>query len=364
MKGILQKSRAKSKQKATDDNITPDRSQIVSRVGEPLKTLKPSNHAMNDPPVGIPRLKSLHNMVSDEAKNHSTELKKGSSNSDKDELSIAEESGLSNALVTSDVLDAQKEMRRNLRDIGPVVATLNLADSDEGQWSSEEESDEDEDEDEENSFGMNNIKDEISKDYIKKMEDLMKTHSLSQEGMIPSSKSILNTTKGRVNEKGPSSSNPKGVRFAESLDIAPSLEPSINATSEGRTASETVTKLNPISEIVTERKPSQRLEAHPPFKRVSRFKAAREFEAHSLEETEPTNNLKVDQEAENPTEDLLKNEFVLYRERMSTPNQQIDRRLFKAVNQEENVDLDEVKPKISKFKAARLGYIDDNAQED
>jgi hypothetical protein len=44
---------------------------------------------------------------------------------------------------------------------------------------------------------------------------------------------------------------------------------------------------------------------------------------------------------------------------MNTPDQQIDRSLFRD-NEEPDISSYEDKPKMSKFKAARLGYVVDS----
>jgi Domain of unknown function (DUF3835) len=372
MKDILQKSRAKSKlQPAGVDRAKQGTGLSQSQQNATLKTTfktkdspkssSSGNRAIIDLPVNItqPQPKKTLTMekMQPNLKTHNERL----DNPDKKLSITADSAALDDASVTTDELDAQREMRRNLRDIGPVVATLNLEDSDDEQWSSEEESGEDEDDAEENGYGMTSIQHEISEDYISQMEDLMKKHAIGQERAKPSPKSILNSTKEQSNEKASSSSNSKGVRFAESLDIASLSPPSFNAVTQGESEPTTFSKLNPVSDIVVERKPLQKSEGQPPVKKVSRFKATRQSQARSSDDIKSIDDLKDDLEDQNLTHDMMKNEFALYKGRMNNTSQQMDRRLFKEVDQGENVIIDEGNLKISKFKAARLGYVDDSA---
>jgi hypothetical protein len=242
-------------------------------------------------------------------------------------------------------LETQKEISRNLQDIGPVVATLNLDDVDDDDWSDDGVYYDNENEDDmENDFGMTNIGSELSPAYIKEMEALMKEHEIKQERKATGADSTLNDTFINVGGNVARRSAPKGVRFAESLDIASSGKSNSVQSLESKP-----TDANPLSDTIVERESTTRPQpAEAPKKKISRFKAAHQSQK------QPQIEFAGDQD--------MKNEFSLYRERMNIPGHQIDRSLFT-----ENDELDmysyEDKPKMSKFKAARLGYIVDSDED-
>jgi hypothetical protein len=241
-------------------------------------------------------------------------------------------------------LETEKEISRNLQDIGPVVATLNLDDIGDDDWSDGGVYYDDEDEDDmENYFGMTNIGSELSPVYIKEMEGLMKKHEMKQR-KATGANSTVNDTFINVGRNVARKSVPKGVRFAESLDIAPSGKANSIQSLESKP-----TDANPLSDTIVERESTTRPQlAEALNMKISRFKAAQQSQK------QPQIELAGDQD--------MKNEFSLYRERMNTPSQQIDRSLFT-----ENDELDmysyEDKPKMSKFKAARLGCKVDSDED-
>jgi hypothetical protein len=243
----------------------------------------------------------------------------------------------------SDELETQKEISRNLRNIGPVVATLDFDNIDDDEWSDEGAYYDDADADDmENDFGMTNIGNELSPDYIKEMEALMKKHGVRQELNSNDLESALNDTKSGV-ERGNSTRRfaTKGVRFAESLDIASFSDISSSEPPERKSMD-----AKPLLDTIVERKsPAGEEPTEAPRKKVSRFKAAQQ--AGNQSQIEPAK------------EKDMQNEFSLYRERMNTPAQQIDRSLFRD-NEEPDISSYEDKPKMSKFKAARLGYVVDS----
>jgi len=222
---------------------------------------------------------------------------------------------------------------------------------------------------------MTSIADEITEDYVRHMESLMKKHGLDRPEKDLDLKPIVNGIKqNSTNVK--SASNNKGVRFAEELDIA-----NVSSQSNLKQKDASVVKIepepSPISAIIVE-KPSQtvnpvaksniissdiieRASVQRPYsehveqpKKVSRFKAARQAKSQPSQVTT----------AASTTELGLKNEFSLYRDRMRAPLHEIDRSLYKEADGEAEPVYTLEKPKMSRFKADRLGYQAADSEED
>lgn len=246
-----------------------------------------------------------------------------------------------------DELEAQREMRQYMQDLGPVVASLDLI-SDDEDWPDE---DEDGDEAEENIYGMNSIADEISEDYIKEMEALMKKHSLNTYGATP-------TPIIKQENKEVKSPKMKGVRFADNLDVAPVPKPA--TVSAPTTTRKPPSNSAPLSHTIVERTSTQKPFVAQPPGRVSRFKAAKQ----NTQDGEQTRASHRDKLADNtPEQDNFRNELKLYRERMKAPTSQMNRGDFKESILEEDEGIVEDLPKMSKFKARKLGLLDEDSDE-
>jgi unconventional prefoldin RPB5 interactor 1 len=226
---------------------------------------------------------------------------------------------------------------------------------------SEVDSEEDEDEDE-NEYGMNNVNDEISEDYIREMEALMQKHMMNigngdrqsprvkkpvAESTHTPAKSALRTVDSeQIREPKKTQAKPKrGVKFADNLDIAP-VETTDGSAS--KTSQPAKSEAPPMAEVIVERPkstPSSSTVAEKP--KLSRFKAAKQASAPS-----PASVIKspmIDDEL-SFTEELQQ-----YKQRMGRPQHEINRRLY-----EDPEDQPESNEKMSKFKAARLGISQDN----
>ena len=160
----------------------------------------------------------------------------------------------------------------------PVVATLTL----DGDWSDDDESDEDDEEYPENEFGMNSFREYMSDEYMDKMNALSRKYDEDpRETFIPSDskgKAPMaekpQPAQGSLRTGSKNTKTAKGVRFAESLDIA---QPPVQEKPSLEVAPPAEAKPEPLSEIVQERsntKP-QNVTMPKPFQKLSKFKAAR-----------------------------------------------------------------------------------------
>ena len=159
----------------------------------------------------------------------------------------------------------------------PVVATLTL----DGDWSNDDESDEDDEDYPENEFGMNSFREYMSDEYMDKMNALSRKYDEDpRETFIPSDSkgkapmARHNPHKVACEREQNTAKQPRGVRFAESLDIA---QPPVQEKPSLEVAPPAEAKPEPLSEIVQERsntKP-QNVTMPRPFQKLSKFKAAR-----------------------------------------------------------------------------------------
>ena len=140
-------------------------------------------------------------------------------------------------------------------------------------------------------------------------------------------------------------SSSKGIRFAETLDIAP--EPSSDLTPKQIEISDHPSQA-PISESIVERSVNPKASDNAPTNRpkVSRFKAA-----------------KLAQSSNQPAEPSLKDEFAMYKKRMEEPQNQVDHSLFYPTVKEPTDENVPPPKKLSKFKAARLGISQGDTED-
>lgn len=174
-------------------------------------------------------------------------------------------------------LEARREINRNLREMQPVVATLTLDED----WSDEEDTDNEGDDYPENEFGMHNFREYMSDEYVVQMNALSQKYDENRNETF-----IAADAKGKgpvIDQPQPAQSSlrtetktktAKGVRFAESLDVADEAEEKATADAE----SDAEQKPAPLAEIVQERsnaKPENTAMPMKPFQKMSKFKAAR-----------------------------------------------------------------------------------------
>jgi unconventional prefoldin RPB5 interactor 1 len=284
-------------------------------------------------------------------------------------------------------------IRQNLNDLGPVVAELDLEEEeDEEEWSE----DDDDDAFEENEYGMNNIRDQMEEEYIREMEALAKKHGMKNIGPNPTvlqeyvPKSVLSkpksgtltTTENQIpipsltRDEDSKPKKAKGVRFAENLDISP------QPTNTTVRSSSTIEKDAPFKDIpaplgdVVE-KPFVTTSSIPaienPTKRVSRFKSAKMATTGASTASPGVKggrNLPHGNASPNPIKTdknvgdgdaSMKEEFGLYSKRIETPEHQIDKSIFQIPSGDDDDDsaVYESSKKVSRFKAARLGLLND-----
>jgi hypothetical protein len=181
---------------------------------------------------------------------------------------------------TEEELEVRRELSHNLQQMQPIVATMSLDDD----WSDDDELDDDDEDYAENEFGMNNFREYMSDEYMVKMNALSRKYNEdSEETFIPADTQGMASTTEMVQSPAQSSMRAekkptkaaKGVRFAESLEIADTpTQKEVNQDIEA----EIEMKPAPLAEIVQERSSTKPLDATmpmKPFQRVSKFKAAR-----------------------------------------------------------------------------------------
>lgn len=181
------------------------------------------------------------------------------------------------ALSPEEELAASREINQNLQQMQPIVAELTLDDD----WSNDEDEDEDDSDETENEFGMNSFREYMSDEYMDKMNALSRKYDDNpKETFIPAD------PKGKgpmIEMSSPAQSSlrtesktakPKGVRFAESLDIA---DVSVQDKPSPEAESSADAKPAPLVEVVQERSSTkpQYPTAPKPFQRLSKFKTAR-----------------------------------------------------------------------------------------
>jgi len=307
--------------------------------------------------------------------------------SEDDESIIEISTGGGNTNITRDI-------RHNLNDIGPIVASLDLEEDEEEEWSEDEE-------DDENEYGMNNIRDQMEEEYIREMEALAGKHGMRNLGPNPTvlpeivPKSVLITTNPglsrptdskeaidassvvQLDNQKPKKS--KGVRFAENLDISPhpaSTPFQSNTNAEQHEPSRAVPA--PLTDEIVEKPfittlPVPSFEQPTQEMKVSRFKAAKMANAGisktkldiqagtNFQEDAPNlNKLK----SHRPLSDAaasLKEEFGLYSKRVKDSQDQVDMTIFETQTGDDDHEdgVHEPTRKVSRFKAARLGLHDD-----
>jgi Domain of unknown function (DUF3835) len=273
----------------------------------------------------------------------------------------------------TDQSETRRELYEHLQQYGPIVATLDV-ESDEDDLLSDEEYEDDEIELDENEYGMNNIHDQLSPTYLKEMEKLLMKHSpviqnvgpsleaVSEipEGILKQSKSpVFGDGSERSSTLGSGGKKAKGVKFAEELDVSPGPTPR-NEESRiipGEKSSKPIQA--PLSTTIMERVP---VVLPGPVKtpratKVSRFKAAKATGSTGAgSSTAPGATASaVDEAVKDSRLGLtLTDELAQYHQRMDSSSRQIDRRQFQESEHVDEDDYDE-KPKMSRFKAARLG---------
>jgi hypothetical protein len=290
--------------------------------------------------------------------------------------------------------EAQREMHRHLQQIGPVVATLDI--EEDGFYSDDdfilEHDDDDMDDLEENEFGMSNIQDQMSDEYLKEMDALINKHSMKNLGpdqpmlnpeapksalaktsKIDQAPSGLQNGKGAQDVKQHREKPKKGVRFAESLDIA---NPKTVLSDVVKPTQMEPTKINqaPLAESIIERSYDNTTGNAPrvPKPKLSKFKAAKLAKDNNggPVATPPPPVPKAvsvvgDAMDSIKPEPTLKDEFIMYKKRMEAPDQQMDRAKWAAAQDNAGEVYEEPGTKISKFKAARLGIsLEDMEDED
>jgi hypothetical protein len=154
----------------------------------------------------------------------------------------------------------------------------------------------------------------------------------------------------------------KGVKFAEELDISPGPAPKQEESQIilGEEPSKPVQA--PLSSTIRERAPVDLigLVNTPRPTKVSRFKAAKTAKTAGSTRTESSSPPRgtapeIDEAAREPLPGLtLTDELAQYHQRMDAPNREIDRSQFRESEHVDEDDYDE-KPKMSRFKASRLG---------
>ena len=290
------------------------------------------------------------------------------------------------SIATSEA-EARRELHRHLQEYSPVVATLNVEGDDDSSWSEGEYTDDDGYEIEENEYGMTNIRNELSDDYLKEMEELLKKHSPVIKNIGPSPEAIpegilkprTSMTAAQVatksdpgiqpGEKGKTSKEAnmpkKGVRFAEDLDVSPAPPPREEIIPSTVANQPTKPSQAPLSDLIVERNlgPKLNSEGKPARTKVSRFKAAKRDTANDTNAANPTAQKTTAQagvvgdvldRASASNKFSLNDEIDSYHQRMDTPERQIDRGLFTASEAVDDDDMDEG-PRLSRFKASRLG---------
>ncbi|KAF2398715.1 hypothetical protein EJ06DRAFT_531811 [Trichodelitschia bisporula] len=222
------------------------------------------------------------------------------------------------------------EMLQNMREIGPVVATMDIEDDTDSEWDDVDESSSEE----ENEYGMVDIRSQMSDDYVAEMEALMRKHSLAMENVGPTrKKSVLESvaediatedvpmtdpppfeviekpaeavpsiavvepiedplayrakplqsalSKGKNTNGKPTPE--KSVRFSDDLDVSPA-PPSKSSykTAAKKAAKASTAPVKPapvtaaVAEAIVERKAApEPPKVAPPTKKMSRFKAKR-----------------------------------------------------------------------------------------
>lgn len=283
---------------------------------------------------------------------------------------------------------ARREFHRNLHDIGPVVATLDLQELDQD-WS-EDDWDDDQLEDdfddfEENNYGMNNIQDQMSQEYVKEMEALIQKHSIKNLGsdLDPqnvglSSTSRSSSTVAPINKTAPPKSalanknkkaksalappvqnqhpnnGNKGVRFAGNLDIAqpPSITPE-NPPPQSESVGPA-----PLAEAIVERSSIAKTISNPTnAPKMSRFKANKlgntVKDRSAVTKSQGLARSDQDLQRQSTREDSLKAELAMYKDRMMAPEHQPEPHIWN--DQPGELASDHPTQKISMFKAARLG---------
>ncbi|TQV96100.1 udp-galactose transporter like protein [Cordyceps javanica] len=203
----------------------------------------------------------------------------------------------------------QQMLKYSMGEMGAVVAELNLEeddddddddDFDDEEWLEGDEIDDDDDDEEEDKYGRFTGR-MITDKYQRRMLELETklgvksrfTQKLEQEaeerdsddddgegiGRIriqsqpnaPSVSASAAPTRSIVKERSSSEKGPKkGVRFANELDIA-EAEPSSTLT---ESKSDSTSVVEPMSDLIVERKPTSKPTATPPAQRPSRFKKA------------------------------------------------------------------------------------------
>lgn len=164
--------------------------------------------------------------------------------------------------IDEDAIHYLREASRNAQAIAPIVATFDI-ESDVDTDMEDPDLYTDEEENSENEYGMNGIGDEISADYRKEMEELMKKHAVAMENAGPTfddevlqklegahrDAALVPKIRNEGQEEAAKKAHAKGVRFAEELYVSDAPKPA----SVQETKMEDEPAANPISEAILER---------------------------------------------------------------------------------------------------------------
>jgi hypothetical protein len=193
-----------------------------------------------------------------------------------------------NAIITpaKDELEARRELNHHLQQFKPMVATLTM---DEDDFSVDDEySDEEDAEYFENEFGMSNVREYMSDEYMEKMNALSRKYdegrpnesfiAVDSKGKAPDMTGNVQTA-AHSSQRTESSKtkSAKGVRFADKLDIATPIPENQGQNREVESRAEKKMPA-PLSETVLERSSTKQQNTTAPikpFQKLSKFKAAR-----------------------------------------------------------------------------------------
>ncbi|KAK9420434.1 putative DUF3835 domain-containing protein [Seiridium unicorne] len=251
-----------------------------------------------------------------------------------------QESIISDPVVPADESEDDAQLRRdmlqyNLSELNPVVAELTLeegalTDDDEDDWDYD---DDDDDEDDEDQWGRSKSS-VLNDEYRQKMLEIqqrLQNHTLdsstehddsdddaarvSREGLakirVKTEEPVEPQLSSNIGNKGtsePPSETKKSVRFASALDVADVPPPLPAATTP--TSRPQRSEVDPLSEVIVERKSSATLPSvAPTTKKASRFKAAR-GQDHSSQSPAFKAPLSLDGSVITPEQPLSEQQFA------------------------------------------------------
>jgi hypothetical protein len=198
---------------------------------------------------------------------------------------------------TEEIARHRREVLENASTIGPIVATMDIESDDDYDYDEDEEMEDYSSSGvDENDFGMANIRNEFTPEYVADMRNLINKHKQVMTNIGPREAGFSLATPmetipeprvpqvvpAPVLSSGESKGNKpwaKGVRFAEELDISESTQAALVAPPQALPVrSKPWPKGAPISDVV-ERAPVTTPSTAPAAggakKRISKFKAAR-----------------------------------------------------------------------------------------